>query len=126
MEWSLWTESSVFERRGIGKMRNVVRKYATLSCPLCGEKEVAVVLKERLVSLRPRAVRDHLLTCPAVAEEQRGGFERATLQQQRIGRPESNKKSKGDRHAEKAAKAAAKASAKAVMQTLQGEEPGAA
>ena len=36
-----------------------------------------MVLKDRMVSLRPRVVRDHLARhCPAVPDERRAGFKR--------------------------------------------------
>ena len=124
MDWSRWSESGTFEKMGVGKMKATPRTYSYLACPLCGDAKAMVVLRERLVSLRPRVVRDHLLTCAAVAEEDRSHFGRKTAQQQRR-YDQPRKKSKAERRAAKEEKEAEAEAHKSVMAKAKGEEAAA-
>ena len=108
LEWARWTESGVFQQRGRGRAKGEIREYATLFCPLCRQPESCVVLKARLVNLRPRAVRDHLRECTALTVEQRAGFARTTKQQ----RDESAARKQGSGESKKERKREAKREAK--------------
>lgn len=124
MDWTKWKEMGSFEKMGVGKMRATPRTYAWLCCPLCGDDKAMVVLKERLVSLRPRVVRDHLRVCEAVEEGERCRFVRNTVQQKRKEEMKPRKKTKAERTAAKQERKAVAAAHKSVAAKVKGKGEG--